>query len=115
MRSLRTGEPVADVRDAAVAVDLAREFQRKRESNALFRWLIRPRRGIGGVVHAVHVPVLIALALVPIAIGSHGVLRWLLVGAICYFAVFWLFVWPWIVKPFDNAAAAEEQNRKLLS
>ena len=115
MRALRNGEAVADARDAALAVDLAREFQRKRESNALFRWFTRPRTGIRGVVHAVHMPVIVGLALFPLAIASHGAVRWVLLGALCYFVVFWLFVWPRIVKPFENAAAAEQHNLELLS
>jgi hypothetical protein len=68
-------------------------------------------------VRAVHVPVVIALAVLPLplALASHGIVRWLLVAAHCYFVGFWFFVWPWITRPFDNAAQAEQHNRTLLS
>ena len=111
-QAVRAGEAVADPRDADAAVQYAEALQRAGRG-PLIRWYTKERTGTGRILHALHVPLIAAVAFVPAAIASHGIARWVFLFIAAYLGFFWLAVWPRLLRGFRNAPEAERRNRAI--
>ncbi len=66
------------------------------------------------MLHALWVIVPLVVAVPVLFSQSHGIIRWVFVGALVYGAVSWPWILAFMARMRWNAAEAERRNRELL-
>jgi hypothetical protein len=106
---------VDDPRDAALAVAWARRIQAAWWPGfALPRSRPQGRRALLWVLHATWTIAVVAVLFAGIVSRSHGIIRWVIVGALAYTVVSMPFAFRFMLRMRWNAPEAEQRNRELL-
>ena len=113
--SIRAGRVVSDPRDAALAVAWAERLERVRWPGWMMpRSRPRGRRAWLWLAHLGWIVAAIVAALASLWPSIPGVWRWVIGGVLAYSAVVTPLTVAQTLRAYWNAAAAAEQNRRLV-